>query len=34
LSRPRKAQPPAPVDPEIPGYDAVLAGMVELLESA
>jgi hypothetical protein len=34
MSRHRKAQPPAPVDPEIPGYDTVLAGMVEFLESA
>jgi predicted nuclease of restriction endonuclease-like (RecB) superfamily len=34
MSRHRKGQPSAPVDPEIPGYDAVLCGMVELLESA
>jgi hypothetical protein len=34
MSRRRKRPPPAPVDPEIPGYDAVLSGMVELLESA
>jgi hypothetical protein len=34
MSRIRKAQPPAPVDSEVPGYDDVLSGMVELLESA
>jgi predicted nuclease of restriction endonuclease-like (RecB) superfamily len=34
MSRSRKAEPPAPVDPGIPGYDAILSGMVELLESA
>ncbi len=34
MSRHRKGQPPDPVDPEIPGYDSVLSGMVELLESA
>jgi predicted nuclease of restriction endonuclease-like (RecB) superfamily len=34
MSRHRKPRSPAPVDPEIPGYDAVLSGMVELLESA
>jgi hypothetical protein len=34
MSRRGKGQPPAPVDPEIPGYDAVLSGMVQLLESA
>jgi DUF1016 N-terminal domain len=34
MSRPRKALPPAAVDSEIPGYDAVLTGMVGLLERA
>jgi predicted nuclease of restriction endonuclease-like (RecB) superfamily len=34
MSRHRKAQPPAPVEPEIPGYDAILAGLIELLDSA
>jgi DUF1016 N-terminal domain len=34
MSRRRKAQPPAEVEPEIPGYDAVLSGLFELLESA
>jgi predicted nuclease of restriction endonuclease-like (RecB) superfamily len=34
MSRHRKPRSPAPVDPEIPGYDAILSGLVELLESA
>ena len=34
MSRTRKTQPPSPVDSEIPGYDAILTGMVELLEAA
>jgi hypothetical protein len=34
MSRRRKAQPPAAAEPEIPGYDAVLSGLFELLESA
>ncbi len=34
MSRHRKVQPPAAVDPEVPGYATVLSGMVELLESA
>jgi hypothetical protein len=34
MSRRGKGQTPALVGPEIPGYDAVLSGMVEVLESA
>ena len=34
MSRPRKVQPPTPVDPEIPGYDTILIGMVDLLEAS
>jgi predicted nuclease of restriction endonuclease-like (RecB) superfamily len=34
MSRTRKIQSPSPVGPEIPGYDTILNGMVELLEAS